>query len=372
VNALAGGNTIVPRGDGKYNAFQILGSTLENSLTLPVLPHDFVYYVHSATIHVRGASSPVLTLPTGSIFKMWYSRFAIGDGDPGGLVAEDVLFTSVRDDTGGDTNGASASPSSSQWQRVSFMDEALDGESSLVGCEFRYGGSGNAGSLRVRNSTPELKDCLVTLGHGPAVYVHGAAANPRLWFTTMSDSDVGLKTADFANVHLVRCCFEGNDDYGFEVVPGSGSGTQQTQLAENCWWGVADGPSGMGPGTGDAVTDLVAFDPWALVPACQDLPTAVGETIVTRLTVGSPYPNPFNPSTTIDFELPRSASVEIDIIALDGRRVIRLVDATLAAGPHSTTWRGRDETGRSVAAGLYLYRVRANGEAVRGKLLLMK
>jgi len=68
-------------------------------------------------------------------------------------------------------------------------------------------------------------------------------------------------------------------------------------------------------------------------------------------------PNPFNPRTTIRFELVRPGAVDLAVYDLAGRRVRTLVNGARAAGEHAVHWSGRDESGRRVASGTYLYRL---------------
>jgi len=70
------------------------------------------------------------------------------------------------------------------------------------------------------------------------------------------------------------------------------------------------------------------------------------------------YPNPFNPETSIRFELPEAAQVSLVVYNLFGQRVRTLVFGNKKAGYHSVEWDGRDERGREVPSGLYLYRLR--------------
>jgi hypothetical protein len=67
------------------------------------------------------------------------------------------------------------------------------------------------------------------------------------------------------------------------------------------------------------------------------------------------FPNPFNPVTTIRFHLARADRVTLAIYDLGGHRLRTLVDADLAPGSYSEAWDGRDDAGRSVAAGSYMY-----------------
>ena len=69
------------------------------------------------------------------------------------------------------------------------------------------------------------------------------------------------------------------------------------------------------------------------------------------------YPNPFNPSTTIRFQIPTSTHVKIEVFNLIGERIIKLVDQHLTAGAHYTVWNGRRDSGKLVSSGSYFYRI---------------
>jgi len=85
-----------------------------------------------------------------------------------------------------------------------------------------------------------------------------------------------------------------------------------------------------------------------------------------------PHPNPFNPATTLAFDLPRAQAVNLTVYALDGRRVRTLLQDALPAGHHAARWDGRDHAGRPAAAGTYLYRLQAGPWSATGKLELVK
>ena len=94
---------------------------------------------------------------------------------------------------------------------------------------------------------------------------------------------------------------------------------------------------------------------------------------VARNTLGVARPNPFNPSTTIAFSLVRSGHVRLDIYSVDGRKVRTLVDEQVSDGEHTATWQGRDEGGRQVASGTYLYRLTTpEGDQLSGRMTLVK
>jgi serine protease len=83
-------------------------------------------------------------------------------------------------------------------------------------------------------------------------------------------------------------------------------------------------------------------------------------------------PNPFNPTTTIDFDLPRATHVSLAVYAVDGRLVRSLVDEVRPAGRHQAAWDGRDNAGNAMASGTYLYRFEADGRSLARKMQLLK
>jgi len=84
------------------------------------------------------------------------------------------------------------------------------------------------------------------------------------------------------------------------------------------------------------------------------------------------YPNPFNPRTTIAWELPSSGPLRVDIHDAAGRLVRNLWDEEVKSGPGSVTWNGRDESGRHAGAGVYFTRVIFGTESLTSKITLVK
>jgi hypothetical protein len=83
-------------------------------------------------------------------------------------------------------------------------------------------------------------------------------------------------------------------------------------------------------------------------------------------------PNPFNPSTTVRFDVPREGRVSVVVYDARGRWVTRLVDEVRKPGHHTVVWNGRDERGVPVASGMYLYRMQAEGFDQVRKMMLLK
>ena len=77
-------------------------------------------------------------------------------------------------------------------------------------------------------------------------------------------------------------------------------------------------------------------------------------------------PNPFQARTRIAFDLPRDAPVSLEVFDVTGRLVRTLANESMAAGAYEVSWNGADNSGQQVAAGVYLYRLRAGSfEATR-------
>jgi hypothetical protein len=85
------------------------------------------------------------------------------------------------------------------------------------------------------------------------------------------------------------------------------------------------------------------------------------------------YPNPFNPQTTIRYDLPEPGVVRLSAYNVVGQMVRTLADGRRFSGTYSVIWDGRDDSGRDVASGVYLYRLEAEGECVQiRKMVLLR
>ena len=84
------------------------------------------------------------------------------------------------------------------------------------------------------------------------------------------------------------------------------------------------------------------------------------------------YPNPFNPSTTIEYSIPQTGRVKLRIFNMKGQKVKTLIDGDIEKGRHRVVWNGRDERNRSVASGVYFIRLEAAGKSCTRKAMLLK
>ena len=89
----------------------------------------------------------------------------------------------------------------------------------------------------------------------------------------------------------------------------------------------------------------------------------------------SNFPNPFNPTTTISYQLPENSEVELAIYNLKGQKVKQLVSNSagqLSAGQHSVVWNGKDDNGKSVSSGIYFYKLKTGNYEQTRKMILIK
>jgi hypothetical protein len=83
-------------------------------------------------------------------------------------------------------------------------------------------------------------------------------------------------------------------------------------------------------------------------------------------------PNPFNPSTTIAFELAASAQTKLEVFDAGGRHVRSLLDGAIGRGRHEVVWDGLDERGVRVPSGVYRYRLTAAGLTTTKSMIVLK
>jgi len=91
-----------------------------------------------------------------------------------------------------------------------------------------------------------------------------------------------------------------------------------------------------------------------------------------QFTLHQNYPNPFNPETWISYELPKDGFVNLTIVDLLGRHIRTVVMSHQPAGGYRVRWDGRDETGRIVSSGIYIYRLHSGSNILSRKMTLVR
>jgi len=123
--------------------------------------------------------------------------------------------------------------------------------------------------------------------------------------------------------------------------------------------------------------DMVMFNPGGASSALSDALYLTGGVDGPRIppkqnALLAAYPNPFNPETTIRYELASSSHVSLRVYDVGGAEVRTLVDANKAAGSYALQWNGRDNKGNAVSSGVYFYRISAGSFSDVRKMTLLK
>lgn len=209
--------------------------------------------------------------------------------------------------------------------------------------------------------------------------ISAMTASPFTFHDSAPDSGVSLDNLAPAQPHALR------------LETGRRLAWDECRDADFAHYVVYGAPTGARDGreTRLLATDATSLDVAAVVHPCflvaavdrhgNESPLAVWAAVAATgdVTAASPllhpgFPNPFNPSTTLAFELPAAGRARVAVFDLAGRLVRTLVEAPLGAGPHRATWDGRDDAGRVVGAGTYLARLEAGNTASTTRLTLVK
>ncbi|MCE5250252.1 T9SS type A sorting domain-containing protein [bacterium] len=112
---------------------------------------------------------------------------------------------------------------------------------------------------------------------------------------------------------------------------------------------------------------IMSYNKNAAVTAV-DSPQALPEAVAIR----GNFPNPFNPSTTIEFSLPEAGLTTLAIYSITGQKVRELVSEQFTRGVHTVVWDGRDDRSVSVSSGVYLCRLKMGDQVTAKRMLLIR
>jgi hypothetical protein len=106
----------------------------------------------------------------------------------------------------------------------------------------------------------------------------------------------------------------------------------------------------------------------------RDIPTIVQNEnqMPLNFSLGDAYPNPFNPSTTIEFQIPKESWVTLKIYDILGKEVTTLINEITSPGKHTVKFDIRAATNRDASSGVYFYRLQAGTYSTTKKLVLLK
>ncbi|MCB0303672.1 MAG: choice-of-anchor D domain-containing protein [Calditrichaeota bacterium] len=204
--------------------------------------------------------------------------------------------------------------------------------------------------------------------------------------TVAPDSlDFGMVTVDSSAIRLVTISNPGSatlvidtlfsDHPAFSIASGD---TIFLEPDSSYSLAVTFAPPSVGPYQAQlTLQSNAANQPLAIIPLSGSgepaLGLADGEQRPETFELLPNYPNPFNPSTTIPFRLPRAGNVELTIFNQLGETARILLQGPKTAGTHQVTWDGKDAAGRIQASGIYFYQLKVEGIARQArKMLLIK
>lgn len=159
-----------------------------------------------------------------------------------------------------------------------------------------------------------------------------------------------------------------NSSYGYPLPVDT-----QGSCAAGTSWGSHGGSTwtDLGSAHGCELGIRARTGPYMVLPIeADDLPPTPA--IDRRFALEAPWPNPFNPATTLTYTVGRESSVNLRIFDLQGRLVRTLVGETVPAGRHHVRWNGRDDGQRPVAAGVYLCRLDDGWQQRSRRLVLVR
>ena len=84
------------------------------------------------------------------------------------------------------------------------------------------------------------------------------------------------------------------------------------------------------------------------------------------------YPNPFNPTTKIAFEIGESGKTKVEVFNVKGQKIKTLLNEKMEIGKHSVMWNGNDSNNKRVSSGMYFYKVTVNGNQKTNKMIMLK
>ncbi len=167
----------------------------------------------------------------------------------------------------------------------------------------------------------------------------------------------GICMMDIASGHISRLCSD--TIYRIDGTP---------RISPDGGRIVFNGVQRLTPDSDD-ISSLLIQD---IVPLSFENPTAVAETAPAAFALKGNFPNPFNPTTTIEFSLGKAAAVRLNVYNTAGQLVRELVNGECAAGNHNAVWDGLDQFGNSVSSGVYLYRLISGGVTETKSMTLLR
>jgi hypothetical protein len=120
------------------------------------------------------------------------------------------------------------------------------------------------------------------------------------------------------------------------------------------------------------VPDFQARDVYAIFSRIEVSGIDTENILPAKFAVHENYPNPFNPTTNISFDLVEHSPTEVTVWNMLGQKVATLYSGELPAGRHTLTFEARSENGNMLPSGVYIYKVAAGNKVDTKKMMLLK
>ena len=214
-------------------------------------------------------------------------------------------------------------------------------------------------------------------------YIEAGVDSIRITFENPSDEDlemrIALGTGEDANHGSWYCSVEslslpagagpvtasfGLDEAALTRVEGSGSWQSVMESVATLRILHAPNPDARGP----RITADVNLDDITAISNLDIAPTGLAQSPLLL----SAWPNPFNPSTVLSFQLPEAEAVQVQVFNLGGELVSTLLDARLPAGEHQLRWNAQDSVSGLLPSGIYLARISTSQASAVQRLTLLR
>lgn len=234
-----------------------------------------------------------------------------------------------------------------------------------------------AGAVHIDSAAPRFVNCTIADNASPAAAIFANAAMLSMANTVIAFNGSGASILSFETPASLECCdiygnVGGNYVGAFEgALDSSGNISVDPLFCSSELTDYTLARSSICLPTADLNPCGELIGAYGEGEGCDLVPTE--ELPQTALTLRPNYPNPFNPATQISFVLPETATVDLVIFDLGGRRVRSLVTGVdYAAGSHLVRWDSANDGGQPMPSGAYLCRLQAGSQLKTSKLLLLK
>ncbi len=229
------------------------------------------------------------------------------------------------------------------------------------------GGSG--GGIYFHNSNPSLVNCILWNDTPEEIYITSGSI-------TATYSDIEGGWAGEGNIDEDPL-FVGTGEHPYSLLEDSpciDAGIPDTTgLNLPPWDIIGNLRIWDGDGNGSAIIDMGAYEYDA--PPYVDVNEPIIPNSSSLITNLSNYPNPFNPTTTINYSLKENSKVSLNIYNIKGQKVKQLISNSagqFSAGQHSVVWNGKDDNGKTVSSGIYFYKLKTGDYEKTKKMILIK